>query len=174
MRKILSVFLLVLISACAVKTPLSDPQRYTQLRETLAKIPMVYPWQDALDDKRYINLQTPPYIYNSATLKTFKDKISKGLPAELIIVTYTDEGDPILKIVNYDGKTFLGILDTTRDRNGLKPIEEFKYTKWISFNMKGRVLNALFNRDVSYEEFESSMMRTNPADQIPNLFICFE
>ena len=174
MRKIITLILVFLFSSCSVKQPLTDTQRYTQMRSTLSKIPMVYPLKDAVDDKHFVNAAVPPYTNNASTLKSFTNKIAKGISAELIVVTYTDEGDPILTIVQYNGTAYLAIRDTTRDKNGVKVIEEFKYKTWQMFTMDNRNHYYLFNRSVTYDEYMKSLLSSHSEDQIDHLSVCFE
>ncbi len=173
MRKLLIILLLVLMGACTAK-PLTDTDRYVKMRATLAKIPSFYPFQDATSDHYLVNLATPPYIMNKPTLVSFTEKIAKGLSAELLVVTYTDEGDPILTIVQYDGKAFLAIRDTTRDKFGPKTIEEFKFKKWIMFKENNRTSYHLFHTDVTYAQYQKSMYSSNSADWIDHLTICYK
>ncbi|MGB7593998.1 MAG: DUF4362 domain-containing protein [Erysipelotrichaceae bacterium] len=174
MRKIRVLFVLFLLCACAVKQPMSIPERYIHLRSTLAKIPMVYPVQDAVNDKHLVNLQAEPYVYNQSILKSFVDKVKLGMDAELIFVAYTDEGDPILTIVQYADETFLAVVDTTRDRFGRRSIEEFKFLKLVTFKEANNNGYYLFNTDVTYEQFKKSLISSNSADWIDHLYLCHD
>jgi hypothetical protein len=174
MRKIVMLLLAVLLGGCGVKAPLSEAEMFQEMRTSLSKIPAVYPMQDAISDKRLVNASVQPYFFNPSALKSFMDRIAKGMPAELVVVAYTDEGDPVLKIIRYDNKTFYAVLDTTRDKFGAKDIKEFKFTKWTVFKENGRNTYHLFNKDITYEAYMKSMYSSNSADWIDNLFVCHD
>lgn len=174
MRKTRILFLLFLLCACAVKQPMSIPERYTHLRSTLAKFPMVYPVQDAINDKHLVNLQAEPYAYNQSILKSFVDKVKLDLDAELIFVTYTDEGDPILTIVQFIDDTFFAVVDTTRDKFGRRSIEEFKFSKLVTFKEANRNNYYLFNTEVTYEQYMKSLISSDSSDWIDHLYLCHD
>jgi len=174
MQKTRILLLLFLLCACAVKQPMSIPERYIRLRSTLAKIPMIYPVQEAKNDKHLVNLQAEPYVYNQSILKSFVDKVKLGMDAELIFATYTDEGDPILTIVQFTGDTFFAIVDTTRDRFGRKSTEEFKFSKLVIFKEAKHNGYYLFNTDVTYEQYQKSLISSNSTDWIDHLYLCHD
>lgn len=174
MRKTRVLLLLILLCACAVKQPMSIPERYIHLRSTLAKLPSVYAIQDARNDKILVNMSVEPFAYNQSILKSFMDKVRQGIAAELIVAAYTDEGDPILTIVQYTGDTFLAVMDTTRDKFGRKSIEEFRFSKLISFKENGRNTYHLFNTEVTYEQYRKSMLSSNSTDWIDSLYLCHD
>ncbi|TFG81520.1 MAG: DUF4362 domain-containing protein [Erysipelotrichales bacterium] len=176
MRKTFTTVLILLLflSACSTKQPMSDAERFIQMRSTLSKIPLVYPMQDAIADKHFVNTSIPPFTYNSSTLRSFTDKIANGITAELIVASYPDEGNVILTLVQYSGKSFLALRDTTRDMFGVKIIEEFNYKKWLMFEYGGKKGYYLFNRDVSKEEFMKSLFSSHSEHQIDNLYVCSE
>jgi hypothetical protein len=169
MRKTSLLLLLLLLCACTVNQPMSIPERYNHLRSTLAKIPLIYPVEDAKNDKLLVNLQVEPYVYNPTVLQSFLNKVNQGTETELIFVIYTDEGDPILTIVQYTGDTFLAVMDTTRDKFSRKHIEEFKFSKLITFKENNHNSYYLFNTDVTYEQYMRSMLSSDSADWIDHL-----
>lgn len=57
-------------------------------------------------------------ITNLETFQTFKDNIDHGESDEIRIVTYTEEGDPMIHELLYDGKLIHSTEDTTRDHFG--------------------------------------------------------
>jgi hypothetical protein len=174
MRKTGILLCLLLLCACSVKQPLSIPERYLQMRSALAKIPSVYPIQDARNDAYVVNLSVPPFAYNQSVLKSFMDKVKQGVSAQLTVVSYTDEGDPVLTVVQYTGELFLAVVDTSRDRFSHGGIEEFKFTKLITFKEGSRNTVHLFNTDVTLQEYMKSMMSSNSADWIDTLYICHD
>jgi hypothetical protein len=174
MRKTGILFLLILLCACSVKQPLSIPERYLQMRSGLAKIPSVYPIQDARNDQHLVNLSVAPFAYNQSVLKSFMDKIKQGISAQLTVVSYTDEGDPVLTVVQYTGEFFLAVVDTSRDKFSHGGIEEFKFAKLIPFSEGGRNTYHLFNTDVTLQEYMKSMLSSNSADWIDTLYICHD
>jgi len=174
MRKTRILLLLILLCACALKQPISIPERYIHLRSTLAKIPMVYPIQEAKNDKHLVNLSVEPYVYNQTILKSFIDKVRLGMDAELIFVAYTDEGDPILTIVQFSGDTFFAVVDTTRDKFGRRSIEEFKFSTLVTFKEANGNGYYLFNTDVTYEQYMKSLISSDSEDWIDHLYLCHD
>lgn len=62
-------------------------------------------------------------ITNLNTFVLFLDNVKQGKEDNIRIVSYTDEGDPIIKDVNYDGSSIYAETDTTRDKFGTSRVE---------------------------------------------------
>jgi hypothetical protein len=135
---------------------------------------LAYPVQKAIDGPYFINLSVPPYFDHSTALTSFLDKTNNGLSAQLIVVAYTDEGDPIITIVQYTGTEYLAIRDDTRDKYGVGGIEEFAYSHWVMFTSGERKMYYLFNQEITLEAFMKSRLSSNSSDQIDALSVCFE
>ena len=94
-----------------------DPYGYKLLK----KLPKKYPLEQALKDGCYIASGPEGTFMHAEALSEFIQKWQTGLPAQLRIVTYTEEGDPILQDLLYfppensDGY-FTLTKDNTRDR----------------------------------------------------------
>lgn len=174
MKKSMAILLMILLCACATKQSLSNSERYAQMRATLSNIPADYPMQKAIEGTYYLNLSVPPYVDHSSVLTSFLEKTKKGLSAQLIVVAYTDEGDPILTIIQYTGTEYLAIRDDTRDKYGVGGIEEFAFSHWVMFTSNERKMYYLFNQEITREDFMKSLLSSNSSDQINSLYVCFE
>ena len=174
MKKIMAILLMIFLCACTTKQSLSNSERYAQMRTTLSRIPLVYPVQKAIDDPYFINLSVPPYVDHSTVLTSFIEKTKKGLPDQLITIAYTDEGDPIITIVQYTGAEYLAIRDDTRDKYGVGGIEEFSYSHWVMFTNGERKSYYLFNQEITREAFMKSQLSSNSTDRIDALFVCLQ
>lgn len=64
------------------------------------------------------------------------EEITNGNEISRIIIEYTDEGDPILKYVRYDGDSIFIVTDTTRDEFG-KPAYYQKSYKAMKYETDG-------------------------------------
>jgi hypothetical protein len=166
--------LMIMLCACDTKQSLSNSERYAQMRATLSSIPSGYPMQKTTDGTYYLNLSVPPYVDHSSVLTSFMEKTKKGISAQLVVVAYTDEGDPILTIVQYTGSEYLAIRDDTRDKYGVGGIEEFAYSHWVMFTNGERKMYYLFNQEITWEAFMKSRLSSNSSDQIDALSVCFE
>lgn len=62
-------------------------------------------------------------ITNLTTFELFLDNVKEGNEDKIRIVSYTDEGDPIIKDVSYDGSSIYAETDTTRDKFGTSRVE---------------------------------------------------
>ncbi|MCA0985674.1 DUF4362 domain-containing protein [Guptibacillus algicola] len=62
-------------------------------------------------------------ITNLDTFELFLENVNGGKTDRIRIVSYTDEGDPIIKDVSYDGSSIYAETDTTRDKFGPSRVE---------------------------------------------------
>lgn len=46
---------------------------------------------------------------------SFYDNVGKGVPADLVLVQFTTEGDPVLDYIQYNGESFYQVHDSSRD-----------------------------------------------------------
>ncbi|MCA1055888.1 DUF4362 domain-containing protein [Rossellomorea aquimaris] len=72
-------------------------------------------------------------VENLERFKEFYEHVSNGKKDRVRVVFYTDEGDPILHDIRFDGKEFKSVMDTRRDKFGQGEIKDFtcsniKYT----------------------------------------------
>lgn len=96
-----------------------------------------------------------PELRNLEPWHEFAQKVNKGKPAWVDVVRFTDEGDPILYYVYYDGEEFLFVEDTTRDRFGTPLITKEKYTMLFEFNEVSETGNEIYRATLSNIELES-------------------
>lgn len=85
----------------------------------------------------------------------FAEKVNKGKPAWVDVVTFTDEGDPIFNYIYYDGAEFLFVEDTTRDHFGTPLITKEKYTMLFEFNEVSETGYEIYNAVLSNIELNS-------------------
>jgi len=74
-------------------------------------------------------------VSNRDKWETFKSNVEAGIPAELQVVQYTIEGDPIFDNLSFDGKTIMHKHDTTHDAYGT-PRTSFDFCRSIKENKK--------------------------------------
>ncbi|MFS1512708.1 DUF4362 domain-containing protein [Chengkuizengella sp. SCS-71B] len=55
----------------------------------------------------------------------FIENLGQGIKDEIKIVRYTEEGDPILRDIEFDGENIITTIDTTRDRFGKGQVSTF-------------------------------------------------
>ncbi|HVJ49092.1 DUF4362 domain-containing protein [Desulfitobacterium sp.] len=70
-------------------------------------------------------------VTNLEKLENFMIAVDKGTASKLKITTYTTEGDPIIKVLDYDGKTITMSTDNSLDKfaGPIKGITYSSYTK---------------------------------------------
>lgn len=96
--------------------------------------------------------------------KNIKDKKNSCI----VIVQYTNEGDPILGYLSYIYGNFFYMEDNTRDRfrGGDYSSDEYKYLK--TFKEKEGTSAVLINDNtVTYEQYKNSMISSDSSDHIP-------
>ncbi len=98
---------------------------FSEVKEKLAKYPTDY---EAV-------LQMDAYIIVHGTVKKGQEKwddfllaVQNGETAEIDIVGFTVEGDPIITYLQFDGEAFLMVRDNTRDAWGNGAVTESKYS----------------------------------------------
>lgn len=104
----------------------------------------------------------------------FTDSVEQGTPAQIVIVQYTVEGDPVLTYLDYNGHNIYGITDSTRDHwagSGC-PYYGFTYQYLKAFSNAGwddaaGQTWALVNReDVTMEELREAGNEELPQDML--------
>ncbi len=94
----------------------------------------------------------------------FISAVNNGNQAELVLVQFTTEGDPILNYLYYSGKDFYHVQDASRDKFGdqTNPYEEHEYTYLKVFNPvlnngdKLKYIALTDNKDLTYEMLSQS------------------
>ncbi|MEH7110628.1 DUF4362 domain-containing protein [Bacillus sp. JJ1764] len=68
-------------------------------------------------------VETHGKITNYSKFKEFLEDVTNGKNGEVRVVSYTNEGDPILHDLKYNGKNIKSTLDTTRDEFGEQKVD---------------------------------------------------
>lgn len=103
-------------------------------------------------------------------LNKFVEESSKGNPSEITIVQYTVEGDPIITQLVYDGESYYGVIDSTRDKFGSNEYYTFEYLYLKNFNEGDEEIYYLLNDDsLTYDEINYYLSKENNYD-VMNLF----
>ncbi|EEL53126.1 hypothetical protein bcere0023_53520 [Bacillus cereus Rock4-2] len=68
-----------------------------------------------VDEKKDVILKHEK-IVNLNEFKSFVENVKLEKPDKVKIVSYTDEGDPIVKTLNYDGKEIRYSIDNSNDK----------------------------------------------------------
>ncbi|QPC45887.1 DUF4362 domain-containing protein [Mangrovibacillus cuniculi] len=59
-------------------------------------------------------------IKNGSFLEEFEEKVKQGIKSTVRIITYTEEGAPIVTTLDFDGENITTTKDERRDSNGLR------------------------------------------------------
>lgn len=151
-------------SPCAAPAEISQPVVTPYpLPIKLADLPEDYPPKEAEANGDYIPTLTKNI--NEDKMTAFLDAVSKRESAAIRIIIYTDEGDPTIADVIYDGKAFTVWYDTTRDRfagvNGKKVTrDDFQYL--LKYEHNGETFTYLANEPMMTEE----LFRSGPKLQL--------
>ena len=62
----------------------------------------------------------------------FLSAVESGSPADIRIIQYTIEGDPVTIDVSFDGKTFISTQDTTQDQFGPQQVTTAEWDHLLS------------------------------------------
>lgn len=106
----------------------------------------------------YDNLAVNTHIDKLRKLEAwheFAEKVNKGKPAWVDVVSFTDEGDAIFNYIYYDGTEFLFVEDTTRDSFGTPLITAEKYTMLFEFNDVSETGYEIYQATLSNIELDS-------------------
>lgn len=129
---------------------------YDEMKMELYEMPDEFDIDEEYDEKIIIvPLDIKKFV--KSQIDFLYEEISKGNEISRIIVEYTDEGDPILKYVKYDGNRIFIVTDTTRDEFG-KPTYDQKSFKTIKYETDGyrHRYFAVDDKDYTYEEIKQS------------------
>ncbi|MGB7999788.1 MAG: DUF4362 domain-containing protein [Anaerobacillus sp.] len=97
-------------------------------------------------------------ITNIVTFEQFLRNVEEGKKDEIRIVSYTEEGDPIIQDVKFDGKTIVAKTDTTRDKFGTGKVE--------SISCKSIGSKKSTDSEKSVEYFLSDCELSQPEDDL--------
>ncbi|OAT80096.1 hypothetical protein A6P54_15375 [Bacillus sp. MKU004] len=64
-------------------------------------------------------------VENLEQFEGFYENVRNGKEESIRIVFYTEEGDPILHDIRFDGKVFKSVMDTRRDKFGDGKVQKF-------------------------------------------------
>lgn len=110
-----------------------DTVSYTEEFHTLEEvIKILSPYSDELMELKkqecYIVLHGDSYS-GEEYWTAFYDNVGKGIPAELVFVQFTTEGDPVLYYIQYNGESFYQVRDMSNDafRGHQEPYTESTY-----------------------------------------------
>lgn len=139
-----------------------------------AMIPEDYTYEDAILDKNLViglgKVEGKDY------LTTFVGNSESGLVSFLRVVAYTIEGDPIIKDILFDGKTYYAVHDSSRDAFGGKDntISKYEYLYLNTYEKDDKLVIYLADRnDITNEEFEKSIESEKEEDRI-DMFVIYE
>ena len=137
-----------------------------------AMIPKDYTYEDAVLDKNLVVGHSE--VEGKDHLNIFVGNSVAGMVSFLRVVAYTIEGDPIIKDILFDGKTYYGVHDNTRDAFGSQSITIYEYPYLNTYEKDGKLVVYLANRnDITDEEFEKSMESDREEDRI-DMFVIYE
>lgn len=139
-----------------------------------AMIPENYTYEDAVLDKNLVIGHGK--VEGKDYLTTFVGNSESGLVSFLRVVAYTIEGDPIIKDILFDGKTYYAVYDSSRDAFGGKDntITKYEYQYLNTYEKDNKLVIYLANRnDITDEEFEKSIESDREEDRI-DMFVIYE
>lgn len=85
----------------------------------------------------------------------FVEKTRAGRPASVDMVYFTDEGDPILLYLHYDGNDYMLVADTTRDHFGTPTVSSVKYSKLVEITEESENGRTMYHAILANKEYES-------------------
>lgn len=172
MKKIISFILLFLVFTlvgCSynskVKSEILLPEdKFKVIKDELKDIPEVYNLDEGVEEGHFVvihgKLNSDINILNK-----FIEESSNGKSSEIIIVEYTIEGDPIITKIKYDGESYYGVVDNTRDDFGKKYYFNFEFLYLKSFEKDNTVRYYFVNDDtLTYDEIEGYLSEENGYD----------
>lgn len=105
-------------------------------------------------------------------LEAFTEAISINKPTQLLTVKFTTEGDPILYYLDYDGKNFFLVTDSTRDKfgSGAIKVKEYSYGKFLKGTLENgdhyKVMFLMEKEELTEKQLEDYLNQPNPKKEI--------
>ncbi len=119
----------------------------------LTDLPEEYPREDAIANGDLV-YSVDGYA-NDDKMSAFVEAVNAKKSAAIRITRYTDEGDPTIADVVFDGSKFTVRNDTTRDKFGPQELTQSEYLYMLEYDYQGR----------------TSLILTNEADMTDDLFL---
>ncbi len=140
------------VVATPTPTPTSTPSPFPI---ELTALPEEYPPEEAAANGDYVSVHGVQY-FNEEKLTAFLDAVSTKNSAAIRTVGYTDEGDPIISDVIFDGSKFTLWSDTTRDQFGIRKIEQYEYKNILEYEREdGRIIFLTNESEVTKDLLEN-------------------
>jgi len=145
-----------------------ETNAYDSILSDLTAIPKKYSVENAVKDGCFVKLHGQ-IKSDIKIMDRFISDSKNGKKAFITTVEYTDEGDPIITKVLYDGAAYL-----SRDAFGGNYenylIFQYKYLK-VFEESSGEFALLLNDDSVTAEKYWKSMLSSNPKDSIENYFL---
>lgn len=130
-------------------------------------IPLTYTVKEAVADHCFV--VAPDGVESKNLLENFISNAQAGILSFLRKVSYTDEGDPIITDVIFNGKKYYVFEDDTRDSfagdNALVYKKEYLYINTLE-NKSYRLVYLADRKDMTAKEYEKAMASDNSKDSI--------
>lgn len=141
-----------------------NDDKFEIIKNKLKTVSEAYNLEDGIKEGHFIvihgKLNSDINIMNK-----FVDESGKGNSSEITIVQYTVEGDPIITQLAYDGESYYGVIDSTRDKFGSNEYYNFEYLYLKNFNEGEEEIYYLVNDDsLTYDEINYYLSKENNYD----------
>jgi predicted small lipoprotein YifL len=165
--------LLLTLTACGQNrpAPLSDhpdaEDIFARLKQEVASIPESYSPEKAVENGRFV-LVHGSLRSDRQLADDFVATAEAGREASLVIVQYTIEGDPIITNLYFDGSTYYGLEDHTRDAfKGDYDHIEFAYQQLHIHETEEEWLVFLSNDPgITWERIRESLLSSSLEERI--------
>lgn len=131
------------VVATPTPTPTSTPSPFSI---ELSSLPTEYQPEEAAANGDYVSVHGVRY-FNEEKLTAFLGAVSAKNNAAIRTVGYTDEGDPIITDVIFDGNKFTLWSDTTRDQFGKRKIEQYEFKNLFEYERDDETLLILLTNE---------------------------
>ena len=150
------------------ENPQTSGQSQPDLKEQLAAFPEDYSSEQAVKDGFLVfnNSRNPDVSIGEEFIR----EVLAGKPDSLLIYQSTTEGDPILSLVNYDGKLYQYCEDSSRDKFAGQSADKYReasYEYLIVYEQEeGRYVFLMQDKDVTYEDLLANMTSSSSPARI--------
>lgn len=151
-----------------ISAPLDEKARFEQMKVKLNSLNADSPPDSAVIISKENNIET------RGNLDEFLRLTKQNSPAELTVLSYSEEGEPIFINLIYDGKTFYGAEDNSRVKNRGDDQEFFAYTHRFlkEYDNESSVTYYLTDdNSVTYDDIMRSALSSFSGDYIPHMFV---
>ena len=146
-----------------------------EIKYELSLIPKEYSEKTATEDGCFV-IAHDGLKSEISIMDTFVSDSKNKKSSSIIIVYYTDEGDPILIKVVYNGHKYYGIVDNTRDEFSSQRntgYRKFKYKYLKGFEVNDRISYYLTNdNNLTNEDILQSWASCQSNDWIDMEYLC--